>query len=216
MVVAVDPVWGPLVTEVDVDLAVVTTLRLWLPMYLAQAERERDLAAGTLARPKAGAYTNTIEDDEFHDHPLPAIIVTTANTTAAPAQASDSSYEGAWRVMVSSVVRGRTPPETRAVAALFSASVRRVLTQQASLGGLSSEVVWVSSGLQPVYDNTDQGRYIAAGMNEFVVYVDNVLAPELGPGGAPYTPPDPENEPDLPLDPLSAVATVNVSIEPTV
>jgi hypothetical protein len=219
VVVTVDPVWGPLVTEVDVDLAVVLTLRKWLPMYLSQAERERDLIAGTLARPKETAYTNTIEDDEFHDHPLPAIIVTTASTTAAPVTAADGSYEGAWRVIVSSVVRGRTPPETRAVAALFSASVRRVLTQQPSLDGLSNDVIWVSSGLQPVYDNTDQGRFIAAGINEFVVYVDNVLAPHLGPSSEEdglYTPPNPENEPEVPLDPLSAVAAVNVSIEPIV
>jgi len=213
--VTLDPVWGPLITEVDVDLAVIKTLRKWLPMYLAQVERERDLDVGTLARPKAGAYTNTIEDDEFHDHPLPAIIVTTASTTAAPVQTADSSYETAWRVIVSSVTRGRTAPETRALAALFSASVRRVLTQQASLDGFSGGVQWVASGLQPVTDSTDQGRYLAAGINEFVVFVDNVLAPDLGPGGAPYDPADPENNPDSPLDPFAAVATVNVSVEPT-
>lgn len=213
--------WGLLVTEVDVDAAVVKTLRKWMPMYLAQVERERELPPGTLARPKDGSFVNTIEDDEFHDHPLPAVIVTTANTNAEPMEDGRHSFSAGWRVIVSSVVRGRTAPETRALAAIFSACVRRVLLQQPDLDSFAAGVDWISSGLQPVVDTSDSGRYLAAGINEFVVYVDSVVDGARGPTASsvvdgsegPYSPPDPENDPDSPLNPLSAVGAVNVSIE---
>ncbi|MCU1500584.1 MAG: hypothetical protein JWM47_4537 [Acidimicrobiales bacterium] len=175
--------FGPLIVETDVDLAVVATLRRWLPTYLTRAEGERAdaLDGATFARPEPGSYSNTLEDDEFLDHQLPAIIVTTANLQDTETT-GDGDYLAGWRVVVSAVVRGETAPQTRAIAAVFAGSVRRVLTQQPTLGGFAAGVDWVpGGGVAPVADTTDKGRYLAAGINHFDVYVDDVLSTRGGP-----------------------------------
>lgn len=193
--------FGTLVVETDVDTAVVATLRKWLPTYIAQVERERNLAVGALARPVAGSYANTLEDDEFVDHRLPAIIVTTAATNDVE-RFGDGSYAAMWMTVVSSVVRGRTPPETRMLAALFSGCVRRVLVQASDLGGSASNVLWRRGGVQPVPDATAAGRYLAAGINEFVVVTDDVLTTRDSPlePDPLYGNPDPQGNPNQPYD----------------
>jgi hypothetical protein len=205
--------YGVLVVETDVDLAVIKILRKWLPTYLSAAETDRSLANGLLARPVDGSFANTIEDDEFVDHQLPAIIVTTAQTADAPVKAGNGSYAASWTVVVSSVVRGRTAPETRAVAALFSGCVRRALTQQESLEGFAGGVEWIGSSIAPVPDVTNAGRYLAAGVNTFVVHTDAVLDSYGGPQvPAPYgDDPDPTT-PDEPYDPLASVGDVSISV----
>ena len=208
--------WGPLVSEVDVDVAVVKTLRLWLPHYLARVEQERGLANGLLARPKPESYANTINDDEFVEHQLPAMIATTAVMDDV-GKAGDGMHFAEFRCRVSVICRGTTPPETRAVTALFSACVKRVMVQQASLGGFAAGVRLVGGNLMAVPDITDQGRYLAAGMNDFSVSVDEVVQSGVGPFAPPnpednpYPPPDP-NDPDTPYDPVSTVGDVTVSV----
>lgn len=216
--------FGPLVVETDVDVKVVGTLALWLPTYLAQAERERGLANRFLARPRRESYANTLDTDEFLDHSLPAVIVTTANTEAEPAVDGNGVYYADWNVRVSSVVRGRTPAETRAHASIYGGCVRRVLVQQSRLNpdapylpAFAAEVDWQGSTVAQVEDATDAGRYLAVCVNDFVVRTDAVLSsdgPNIDPDQSPYEPPDPENDPDSPYDPLAAVVSVTFDVEP--
>jgi hypothetical protein len=189
--------WGELLVETDVDEAVIATLKKWLPSYLTRLERERGLTVRTLARPVAASYVNTLEDDEFPDHQLPAIIVTTARTSEVE-RFGGGVHTVSFQVIVSSVVRGRTPPETRKLAALFSGCVRRVLVHQQDLGEFAQEVRFQRGNLAPLADQTDSGRWLAAGVNEFVVVVDDVLTGGVGPMQVDpvYDDPDPEGNPD--------------------
>lgn len=207
--------FGPLVVETDVDVAVIETLKVWLPTYLRQVELERDLTAGFLKRPKPSSFANTLEDDEFKDHPFPAIIVTTAQTAGRPTKDGNGNHYAAWNVVVSSITRGRTPPETRALAALYSGCVRRLLVQQEALGGLAGAIDWVASNVAPVADVTGSGRYLAAGINQFSVYIDEVVQSGVGPlepepDDSPYPPSDPD-DPE-PYNPLALVTLVTTEI----
>lgn len=171
--------FGPLIVETDIDDAVVSVLRTWLPTYLGQIEVERSLTPGYLPRPVAGSYANTLLDDEFLDHQLPAIIVTTAQTQGTPEKSGDGVYYASWEVVVSAIVRGRKPPETRHTAALYGGSVRRVMVQQ-----LPDSVSWESGHVAPVSDPTSAGRYLAAAINHFRVEIDEALSVQ----GAPTVP----------------------------
>jgi hypothetical protein len=209
--------FGPLVVETDVDLAVLATLKSWLPTYLAQAERQRGLASRLLPRPRGESYANTLEDTEFLDHRLPAIIVTTAAPTDV-AQDGDGFYIADWHVVVSAVVRGRKPEETRGIAALYGGCVRDILTDRPTLGGFASATKWIpGGGVAPVDDPTPAGRYLAAGINQFTVSVDDVLREAAGPATAdPYEQPDPDApgyDPDAPWDPLATVRQNGVTVE---
>lgn len=211
--------FGPLVVETDVDFAVIKTLRLWLPTYLAQAERERDLAPRLLARPEPVSYSNLLDDDEFPEGRMPAILVTTAQMDQEPELDGAGVYRAGWRVVVTTVVRGRTPGESRALASLFGGSVRRCLVQQQDLGGFASETRLASGAmLRPVADSTGQDRYLTASLNPLTVYVDAIVQTGVGPvwpdpeNHDPYDPPDPSGNPDAPYEPMLPVTTVTTSV----
>lgn len=194
--------FGPLVTSVDVDEQVLATLRMWLPTHLSQLERERGMTLRTLDRPKDVSYANALDEDEFPDHTLPAVITTTAQTEGQPEKDGDGNYYAAWNVVVSAIVKGRHPVETRRVAALFEGAVRRVLVQHGI--ELDGEVAWRGSNVAAVADPTNAGRFLAAGMSHYVVFLDRVVQDGVGPL---------EPDPDDPYDPLVRVASVSVDIE---
>jgi hypothetical protein len=207
--------FGHLLTETDVDAAVLKELKFWLPTYLSQLEREREMENRSFARPKPGSFQSTLEDDTFPDGKLPAIVATTALTEETHREGT--SYSVDWRVVVSAIVRGRTPPECRALASMYGATVRRVLVQQAQLRAGTEEPVangirWIRSRVVPVPDVTDKGRYLAAGVNEFFVYTDDSLDAGVGPlfPEPVYTDPD---DPDEPPDPGTSVGGVTIDIE---
>jgi hypothetical protein len=216
MVLAAD--FGPLVVETDVDVAVIATLRLWLPTYLARIEDERSLANRTLPRPSPQSYTNALEDDEFADNWIPAVIVTTAQLDDEPVIDGAGVYSGGWSVVVSAISRGRTPIESRALAALYGGCVRRCLVHQQDLGGFASETRLRGGGrVAPVSDSTGQDRYLTASINRFTVFVDAIVQASAGPyrpdpPEGPYTPPDPAGDPDTPYDPLVPLTTVTTSV----
>jgi hypothetical protein len=192
--------FGPLMIATDVDDAAVGKLALWLPTYLGQVEVERGLTPGSLPRPVDSSYANTLSDDEFPDHMLPAVIVTTADTPTAPVVAADGSYEATWHMVVSCVIRGRTPPQTRANAALLEGCVRRALVQNGVFHRRDAK--WKGSSVAPVFDRSKAGRYLAAGICQFDVFVDKVVQRDVGPVA-------PDAEPYLPLGTVDQV-TVDV------
>jgi hypothetical protein len=206
--------FGPLVVETDVDRAVLDTLRLWMPQYLRQFEAERQLTPGLFSRPKAESYANTIEDDEWLDHRLPAVIVTTASTTGQPQRSGDGLYYAAWQVRVSAVVRGEMPAQARAIAAVFGGTVRRILVGP-NLPDPVTFCEWGGSLIARV-DPGDQGRYLAAAINTFTAYTDQILQQGAGPidPGGPYPDPDPGGDPtgDGTYDGLALVDTVTTTV----
>jgi hypothetical protein len=209
--------WGPCTIETDCDQAVLATLALWFPTYLSRFEDERQLDRNTFTRPDPRAsYDSALEDETFPDAKLPAIVVTTAQMTAPPEKDGDGFLYAGWRVGLTCVVRGRTPRESRFVAAAFAGCARRIMLDRPDLGGFAGGVRLTGGRVARVRDATDKGRYLAAGMSEFTVYVDEVLREGGGPVEAdPYVLPDPAApgyDPDAPYDALATVADVTTTI----
>ena len=209
--------FGPLVLSTDVDDAVVDTLLTWLPTYLFQFEHERGLTPGTLARPAASSISTTLTDDEFPDHMLPSTLVSTAATAGPPkilgGHGGGEQIECVWHTIVSCVVRGRRPLETRQSAARLEGCVRRLLTQQAGLGDLGKasglRAKWIGSNVVPVSDRTAAGRYLAAGIAQF--HVSCNVAVQRGYMGPRV--PETLDAPYLPYPPLARVVEIDVDVE---
>jgi hypothetical protein len=73
-------------------------------------------------------------------------------------------------------------------------------------------VRWTGSSVLPFPDASGQGRFLAAAMNTFTVFVDQTLTGD-GPISAEiYPPPDPVGNPDQPYDPLAVVREVTTQI----
>lgn len=211
--------FGPLVIETDVDTAVLTLLARWIPTYLARFEEERGWANRLVARPVKDSYSSYLEDEEFPDYRMPSVLATTSRPDET-VRNGDSLWSVGYGVTVSCVVRGRTPGEARMVAAVFGGAVRRALTQQDT--GLASEVRWTGGpGVSPVATSTGETRHLAASVNTFIVYVDDVLQgapagpylPSPDEPSTPYTPPDPDGNPDAPYQSLADATSMTVDVQ---
>jgi hypothetical protein len=197
--------FGELVVETDVDDAVIATLKMWLPTYMTQLELERGLDY-RLARPRQESYANAIGDDEFLDHALPAVIVTTAQTDGMPDIMSDGSHIASWSVRVSCIVRGPTAAQTRYNASLTSGSVRRALVQHSSLDGAVHTLRWKASRITPWREKSAAGRFLVIGATDFTIWTDNAVKATLGPSA-------PDHDPYGPL-PLVQTVTTDLTANP--
>jgi hypothetical protein len=204
--------WGISLAETDVDRAVIASLMRWMPTYLTRAERERGLMTHLFARPLDSSYQNAMEDTSFPDGRLPAVVVTTAQT-------DDVTKHPHWRhsadfaIVVSCIVRGRTPFEARDAASIFGSCARRILVHQQT--DIEGEVNWEAGSIIPVPDTTDNGRWLAASLGRFTLYADEVLTGdgpvEPDPDDPPYPPPDP-NDPDQAYGNLATIGAVDTTI----
>lgn len=204
--------WGIALAETDVDRAVLGSLMRWMPSYLSRAETERGLQRYLFARPRASSYQNSMEDTTFPDGRLPAIVVTTAQTDQVTKN-PHWRHSADFAVVVSCIVRGRTVFEARDAASIFGMCVRRILVHQQT--DIEGEVNWDASSIIPVPDTTDNGRWLAASLNRFTLYADEVLTGdgpvEPDPDDPPYPPPDP-SDPDADYADLARIGAVETTI----
>jgi hypothetical protein len=177
--------WGPLIIGTDVDDAVLAALTKWMPTYLAQIKTERNLSF-TPALPRT--YSNTFAGQEFLDHQLPALIVVTAQSTVTRG-GMNMPYEGTFALRVASVVRGKRPPATRFLAALYEGVVRRLVLQKARGDGTNgtgaagpiNDLHYMGLRYEEVPDGTGAGRYTLAALSLFEVFSDQIVQPFGGP-----------------------------------
>jgi hypothetical protein len=168
--------WGPLVIGTDVDDLLLATLRQWMPTYLRQFYRERNL--GFLPAPPR-TYANTFEGQEFLDHQLPAIVCTTASLQATVG-GPNVPYQGAWQSLIACVVRGKRPAATRFLAAMYGGTVARVLLQKAA-GVAVNDVHLTSARYEQVADATGQSRGLLAAVVQLEVFSDQIVQAWGGP-----------------------------------
>lgn len=168
--------WGPLVIATDLDDATMAQLRKWMPTYLRRVVSERSLPFN-LALPRT--YGNTFAGQEFLDHQLPAVVAVAARGSSMRG-GPNKAYEGIWTLEVATIVRGKRPPATRFLAALYEGVTRRIMVQQAG-GTPLDHVVPTAMRYEQVPDGTKQGRWLLAGVSVFEVRTDKIVAPSAGP-----------------------------------
>jgi hypothetical protein len=203
-------VFGPIVLASDVDAAVVSTIRRWLPTEIAQIQRDVNLPY-QVQLPRDNAYATVLEDEPALLDPLPAVLVTTGGTSGTPEPGGDGMVSATWAVTVTAIVRGRNKRETRQQAAIYEAAIRRALLHNRTLDGWAASTYWQGMTIGPVADTTDKGRTIAAGQSTWLVAVDEVVQQSVGPD----TPDPPDNPPD-PTDPFGEwplVESIDVRFE---
>ena len=196
--------FGPLVVATDIDDAVMGLVRKWINTYLSEFELERDLGDQSLKRPRPANIINALTVPEFKDNALPAIVVNTASTSSTPIVMAGGDTTAFWRATITCRVRGKTPPETKVLAATFEGCVRRLMVQRAQKEhGLITDCRWDSTLIQPAPDTTGAGRWLADGIAQFVLGVDVAMNGVVGP-----------SVPDAgPYAPLATVQEIDVDLE---
>lgn len=186
------------------ELQVKVVLQRWLPTYLAEVERQHDLDAGTLPRPRSWKRTN--EFNKWPEDQIPAIIIISPGLVGKPIR-HGKQYHGKFALAVAALVSGREPGVARDVAGLYTAAIRACLLQRRSLEGFARGTDWV----QERYDDirSTESRNLASGQCVFEVELENVVSWGVGP----ITPSEPPIDPNVPFEDWPLVtdggATVN-------
>ncbi len=185
-----ETVFARILTGDDVERWVIDTLWTWSGTYLAEVERQHNLAAGALQRPRAWLVAPSW--DKWPEDQVPAVVVQSVGLAEPASREGRGAYRARWQVGVGCIVSARTQAETHRMAQLYVAAHRALLIQRPSLGGRAEGVVWQDEDYtQLVYDDL---RSLGMGAATFSVEVADVTSWGVGPT-SPSEPLDPDTAP---------------------
>jgi hypothetical protein len=200
-----------LVGQPTVELATIGVLRAWLPIYLAEVERQHSLTAQTLTRPPVPeSYVGGLDFLGWQEDRCPTVIVV-ANPVGEPERTASAGYSQAFEVQVSAVVIGDSEDEARALAGHYGTAIQGAIVQQGSLGGLAQRTV-MTAAPRVEFQDPDQRR-LAVAAATFHTFVDPIVSEDAGPDTT--TPPDSPHyggSPDAPFTDWPTVQTPHVSV----
>lgn len=173
-----DPIYGPILSPVDVQVAVRTTIKQWVATYLAVVERLNDLDPKKLPHPKSyvlkddGTLTKRPEDQ------TPSVVILCPGTAGDPVMDGEGLYRVPWAVSVAAIVSARDQETSSDVAKFYAAAIRALLVQQGSLGGFAASTRWRGERNDDLRSEDD--RTLAVGVNVFEVLVRDVVQKGAG------------------------------------
>lgn len=181
------PMFGPMISTADVENAVLQTLQLWMPSYIAEYEGRTGFNPGDIPHPKrwvTQSVFGAIPGDEL----LPLVTVISPGLLEQPEKDGQGLYRAAWRVDVAVITSAGQQDTTRTLAHWYATLIRTIPVQHRSLGGFAGGVDWIDSK----YDDLelDDERTLGVSREAFRVQVEDVLSAKSGPvGPPPVTPP---------------------------
>jgi len=126
-------IFGPIITDDQVEEAVLATLRKWLPTYMAEVERQVGLDAGFYELPVASSYTARTDFDNWPEDMLPAIVAIGTGIEDDPVKDGYGLMRGKFLIGITGIVTSTDKLSTRRYAARLGGAVRAALVQHASL-----------------------------------------------------------------------------------
>jgi hypothetical protein len=196
--VTVSPIFGQILTSDAVEQAVVDTLLLWLPTYLAEMERQTGRDPQSVPMPKSVVRQDDINDMDYTEENIPMLVVSVPGTTEPPRKDGGGRYSTTWICGVGFVVAARDQYTTRRLSRLYIAAARAILVQKQSLGNFAEAVYWVGEEFNDI--PKQKKASLAAGQSMFLVVVPDFMQDHGGPM-------EPVPTPDLP-DPVGDWPTV--------
>jgi hypothetical protein len=202
--------WGPMLSPIDVEEAVIATLREWLPASLRNAEEVRNLPVRSLGRPAAPeSYHGGLDWESEQQDTLPEVIVI-CEPAGEPERNPNVTIQF-FTVQVGCVILASVEPleaNARKTASIWAAA-SMVLGQHGALGSLEAqETLLIGSPKAEMLD--PENRRLALGLTTWHVSVD-IFHPSSGPVTLK------EVEPEGPYSeyPVVTKDTVTVVGEPT-
>jgi len=197
--------FAPLIAASDVEAALLTQLRRWLPDYLAEVDRQHDREVGTLPAPRGWVISSDVE--KMPEDQTPTIIIASPGLTDPPLADGNGKYTARWRVTVAVHLSARGNALALTLAREYVLALRALLLQQQNLDRLAvRRIDWEDERydmLPPIDDRT-----VCTGEVELAVEVADVTTRHAGPL-APILPPG-DLEPDSPSWPTAETAGVDV------
>lgn len=201
-----DAVFGPILSPIDVRLAVRETVREWIETYLARVERHYGLEPRSLQLPKTYVMRDDGKLDKAPQDRLPAVVILSPGTAGKPKREGDGNYRASYAVSVAVVVSASTKNPTAVIdlAQYYSAAIMALMVHQGTLGGFAESTSWEGQRNDELAPEDDQTN--AAGTNVFKVTVPNVVRK----GAGLKTPPEEPYEEGKPIE----IKEVEIDLKP--
>lgn len=198
--------FGPIVTGGDVETWVRDLLRTWFSTYLAEVERQHGYSGHDLPRPRG--YAIGPSWDKWPEDQIPGVLVSSRGVPAPPQKDGEGYYRARWLIEPGVLCSARTQDETHALAMLYGAALRWLVTHRPSLGGHAEASDWLGESYDDLgYDDT---RSLYAVRETFAVEVVDVMLGDAGPTSV-EVPLEPDDT--VPWPPDVDVATVELELD---
>lgn len=204
--------FGRIVSDDQVEDAVMATLKKWVGTELAVIEDQRGLQRGYHQRPVEWQVRNDF--DKWPEEALPMVIVLSTGLADEPLKEGGGRYRVPWAIGVACVVSSTDQASSRRFAYRMGAAIRAALVHNQSLDkaldGTIRGVTWLDGRNNELPQPEPGGRTIWATRQVFQVDVGDVLTANAGPS-QPWPPdavvpvepaPAPEDPADVP-DPMT-------------
>lgn len=194
-------IYGSIIDPGTVELALVDTLKAFLPGHLAHQERRRpDIVAGLPAAanghfPAPRSWPKLSEFDSTVQNQLPAITVVSPGAAGAPTREKSGQYSFTWRFQVTVEIAGRDEGQGRDLAGVYLAAIRGALVQNRTLQQRVRNCRWVGGDDHAVRARHPQRAVYST---NFEVTVRDVVDDRLGPAVPPTDPYNPGDPPPVP------------------
>lgn len=188
----------------DVENWMLAHLQKWSATYLAEAERQHGIAAGTYQRVRQWTIASAFE--KWPEDQLPAVVLVSPGLAERPLKNGAGVYRARWSIGVSCICSAATMKAAHDMAMVFVGAHRTLLEQKPKLADGVRAIDW----LDERYDDLafDDTRALYAGQVTTTVEVDDVLNASAGPV-TPSEPIQPTTDP-YPLWPRVQVVDVDV------
>lgn len=193
-------VFGTIIDGSQVEDAVQTFIKRWLPTYLSELADQRGLPRDTwLFTDSNGdwaairSWTNTPQFTLDENTQLPAALVITTGLAGRPVKEGDGSYRATWITGIAVVVSAKDQDSTQRLAKRFGAAIRWLFVQHPSLEDPNVEgTSWEDENYDDV--SSEQERTLASVRMVFSIEYHHVVNALDGP----VLPADPPADPTVP------------------
>lgn len=189
--------FGDYVSWRDLRQWAIRGTKLWLPQYLADAERHHALTAPYCQLPVTWRPAPDVR--KWPEEQLPAVIFGSPGLAGSPpVKQADRSYMTTWVLALSGVVHGSSEEDTELIASCYGIALRTLFLQQAGrftdTAGYDGPMLavesltWEDEGYDDIA--ASRSRTLVAATVTFTVVFRNT-ATSLGGPDQPPIPPDP-------------------------
>jgi hypothetical protein len=202
----VTSIYERIITDDQVEDAVMETLKKWLSTELRVIEEDLGLVAGHYQRPQSWGVHGDF--DKFPEEAMPSVIVISLGA-ADVGREGNKKIRTAYDIAVAVFASSTDFNKSRLFAYRLSGAAKAVMIHRQSLdGALDGTVRGVNhtggqNGEMPV----DGERTVWASRQTYSVEVANTITMSAGPSAPDSTPP-PDPDPSTPPDPLPAWDTI--------
>jgi hypothetical protein len=173
-----DTVFGDVVLPIDVENAVITTLKTWMPTYLRFIERRYGLGVESFEDVNSWRAADTMEE-RFVEQQIPAVQVMMTSPVDIDTHATSSTgvFNGTIDVLVSST----QPEAARENAGYYGFALGLCLSQHAGLDGTLKVAGFGWEKLSVPAVGKPDSRWLALGSVEVALAIEGVFSRDAGP-----------------------------------